>query len=175
MLSRLTRPQVQPPGQTPAGVSRQVYIWPRWIVTLGGSLLRGGIVGMVAGYILMLGWLPFEETSATLTGLLLAAGGGASLAAYALIHACIAREARFTHEELIVRQTGREDMVLAYASYGEHWIVDASRPKTIRVIVTANHRGCTILSPPEWMRLAFEEIERIQREEGWYEPQDSLG
>jgi hypothetical protein len=143
-------------------------------VNLSGCLLRGGIAGMVAGYVLMIGWLQLEETASTLTGLLLATGGGAALVAYALIHACVAREVRFTHDELIVRQTGREDMVLAYASYGEHWIVDASRPKTIRVIVTANHRGCTILSPPDWMRLAFEEVERIQEEEGWYEPQDSL-
>jgi hypothetical protein len=170
-LSRLSHPRIRITGEPTADASTQVYYWPRRMESLSTWATAAGVFGLLGGLILVSNRTEAEELALMTGGLLSAVGGAALLLCVAIAHACLAREIHFHRLYCIIRQTGREDLILPYCGYDDQWVVDFSRPKSLRIVVTDSHRGCTILTPDEWMRVAFQEIARIQEEEGWPEPE----
>ncbi|MCB2155284.1 hypothetical protein KQI84_10375 [bacterium] len=151
--------------------STQVYRWPALIDRLTWIVPLVSIGVMVGGLALIRDSLSQSNLAELTTGLLMIVAAGGSLVLLLISHLTLAREIRFTRDRLVIHQTGREPVVLAYSNYQRSWVVDLSHQDSVRFIVFHGNRGCTVLSPPDWFLTGLMEIVRIQHEEGWYDPQ----
>lgn len=151
--------------------STQVFTWPprrgwaRRFPIAGAAILACGITVAARGATKS----AVEELA---IGMFVGTIGGMVLASMGIAHLIAAREVRFTRDRLFIRQLGRPLLELPYCDYQHHWVADLSNPSMVRLLVFGRNRGCTILHPPEWVCVALHEIGRIQREEGWYLPEN---
>lgn len=162
--------QPQPPEHDQAPFC-QTHRWPahlRWanrlVPAVALLLLVVGLPGIRAGGTAA----EFAFAALSLVLVVLAAAG---LISVLLLHLLAAREVHFTRDCLLIRQTGRRELILPYSTYQEEWVADPGDGSgAVRILVFGRNRGCWILGPPVWLRTALGEIARIQQEEGWYDP-----
>lgn len=167
LLDRLVREPSRRSAPTLAELSTQVHQWPANVARIHHIATIAVVVCVFAGVFLL---MRAADVASLACALVFEAIAGAGIVGIAALHLCTAREVRFTREALLVHQTGRDPLVLPFAAYQREWVADTSGSASIRLIVFGRNRGCTILGAPDWMRDAFDEVARIQMEEGWYEP-----
>src|SRR5690606_26886833 len=131
MAIRITRPQIRPPGEAPGDSSTQIYVWPARMGRLTRGATLSGIAALAAGFALVAGRSQAQEMMFVTAGLFLVVGGAAVLVGMALAHACLAREVHFHRLYCVIKQTGREGLILPYSNYDDQWLVDFTRPKTL--------------------------------------------
>lgn len=155
----------------PSSTKSQFYTLPkRYKVHLVTLLLNGAFFVLFGGGILYVsnGDLSYSWFSLGLLchviGLMMILG--VIIAAYSVV-----TKAEFTVDSVFIHQFGRRAVRLPYNEYSFQWIADIRTTGNLRLLMVDHHRGCTIFSPPTWLRANFEEISRIQREEGWYAPE----
>ncbi|MGF1573204.1 MAG: hypothetical protein ACFCU1_09040 [Sumerlaeia bacterium] len=137
-------------------------------VQLWAFLLYGVCLSTFGGAALF-----FNETVGNawfILGLLSHVMGLMLILAVAIAVYCLATKIEFTFDSIHIHQLGRTSVKLPYNEYSFQWIADVRETGNIRLLMIDHHRGCTVLNPPSWVRENFNEIARIQREEGWYAP-----
>lgn len=146
---------------------------PRRIRRLNFWVPVFGAIAFLSGFHLMREGFRTGNVPLFSLGLMSTASGLAAVVTLSLAHFIVSREVRFTLDRMIVRQTGRADLILPYSAYQREWVADLSNERLVRIITFGRNRGCTIVMPPDWLLDALREIARIQQEEGWYEPAEA--
>lgn len=151
-------------------VGAQVYRWPSIVPVASGTAMTIGLLGLAVSLWLVLTSETINDAGRLSVGFVAAVFSGLAIIAGVIVLYVAACEVRFTIDQLEVRRLGRRTLRLAYSGYERDWIVDAGHEHVVRLIVMRGNTACSIYLPPDWLRGAFDEVARIQAEEGWYEP-----
>lgn len=154
----------------PQGESTQSYTWPLALTIAHFMVPLESAACSVIGFYVVASSSTVDDLGLMSLGLLLLFVAMATLVGWAAMNMCFAREVCLYRDRMVVRQSWRRPLVLAYADYQRAWVYDASRFQSTRLLFFQHNRGCTVYETPAWLLGALEEVRRIQVEEGWYEP-----
>jgi len=157
----------------------QQYCWPDSVRNYIYSSLFVGLFLSTFGLAMVVATIQLYDASISngvdsgwmAIGLIIHVIGLMAAVCSALYVYSLVRQVCFTMDSVIISQVGRKDITLPYNEYNFQWVFDSRPSGSIRLLMLEKHKGCTIPHAPQWVHDAFQEIGRIQEEEGWYEPE----
>jgi len=164
------KPPADAPDETSTAAIAQIYRWPaalnRMTITIP---ILGTLSYIAAGYYAWQG-VGADDLTFISMALICVVVGAIFIFGMLLFHLMSAHEIRFTAENLTVFQSWRKPVTLDYHEFDETWFAETHHGTAFRIVSSRHNRAFVIIHPDQWVRDCLEEIQRIQNEEGWYQP-----